>query len=168
MASKKFITAVGRRKTAIASVRMVKAAKGSVMVNGKTLKDYFKTDERAKDCRRGARHRRECRALRGACTRLGRWHRRAGRRGPPRHLSRHHQGRATNACSPQSRRLHQARPARQRAQEAGGLKARKAPQWSSVKRQKPPFGRFLFNKEVDLSYGRILRISQNYRNRCSI
>lgn len=48
MPSKKFITAVGRRKTAIASVRLVKADKGSVMVNGKTAKEYFKTDERAK------------------------------------------------------------------------------------------------------------------------
>ena len=47
MASKTFITAVGRRKTAIASVRMVKAAKSSLMVNGKTPKDYFKTDLRA-------------------------------------------------------------------------------------------------------------------------
>ena len=44
----KFITAVGRRKTAIASVRMTTALKGSVMVNGKTPKEYFKTDERVK------------------------------------------------------------------------------------------------------------------------
>src|SRR3990167_7483204 len=43
-----FITAVGRRKTAIASVRMRKAAKTSVIVNGKNVKDYFKTNERAK------------------------------------------------------------------------------------------------------------------------
>ncbi len=48
MASTKYITAVGRRKTSIASVRMLKAAKSSVMVNGKTVKDYFKTDLRAK------------------------------------------------------------------------------------------------------------------------
>lgn len=48
MPSKKFITAVGRRKTAIASVRMVVAPKSSVIVNGKTTKEYFKTDERAK------------------------------------------------------------------------------------------------------------------------
>jgi small subunit ribosomal protein S9 len=41
------ITAVGRRKTAIATVRMQKADKNSVMVNGKSLKDYFKTNERA-------------------------------------------------------------------------------------------------------------------------
>src|SRR3989344_1531966 len=44
----KFITAVGRRKTAVASVRMTTAAKASLMVNGKSPKDYFKTDERTK------------------------------------------------------------------------------------------------------------------------
>jgi small subunit ribosomal protein S9 len=48
MASTKFITAVGRRKTAIASVRLSKADKGSVIVNGKTAKEYFKTNERAR------------------------------------------------------------------------------------------------------------------------
>jgi len=42
-----FITAVGRRKTAIANVRMQKAAKSSLTVNGLTPKEYFKTDERA-------------------------------------------------------------------------------------------------------------------------
>jgi small subunit ribosomal protein S9 len=42
-----FITAVGRRKNAIASVRMSAAPKSSVVVNGKSPKDYFKTDERA-------------------------------------------------------------------------------------------------------------------------
>lgn len=42
-----FINAVGRRKTAIASVRIQKAAKSSLVVNGKTAKDYFKTAERA-------------------------------------------------------------------------------------------------------------------------
>lgn len=43
-----FITAVGRRKTATASVRMSAAPKSSVVVNGKSVKDYFKTDVRAK------------------------------------------------------------------------------------------------------------------------
>jgi small subunit ribosomal protein S9 len=43
-----FITAVGRRKTAIATVRMSSSTKGSVMVNGMTPKEYFKTAERAK------------------------------------------------------------------------------------------------------------------------
>ena len=47
MASKKFITAVGRRKTAIASVRMTKADKSSLTVNGQSPKAYFKTDLRA-------------------------------------------------------------------------------------------------------------------------
>ena len=42
-----FITAVGRRKTAIATVRMSVADKASLVVNGKTPKDYFKTDLRA-------------------------------------------------------------------------------------------------------------------------
>lgn len=48
MAINTFITAVGRRKTAIASVRMTKTAKGSITVNGKSPKEYFKTNERAK------------------------------------------------------------------------------------------------------------------------
>lgn len=43
----KLITAVGRRKTAIASVRMSVAPESSVTVNGKSPKDYFKTDLRA-------------------------------------------------------------------------------------------------------------------------
>ena len=47
MSTKQFITAVGRRKTAIANVRMTKAVKSSVTVNGKSAKDYFKTAERA-------------------------------------------------------------------------------------------------------------------------
>lgn len=42
-----YINAVGRRKTAIASVRMIAAPKSSLMVNGKTPKEYFKTDLRA-------------------------------------------------------------------------------------------------------------------------
>ncbi|MFA6278976.1 MAG: 30S ribosomal protein S9 [Candidatus Paceibacterota bacterium] len=48
MPSKKFITAVGRRKTAIASVRLSVAPKSSVVVNGQSAKEYFKTDLRAK------------------------------------------------------------------------------------------------------------------------
>jgi small subunit ribosomal protein S9 len=48
MASTTYITAVGRRKTSIASVRITKAPKSSILVNGKTPKEYFKTDLRAK------------------------------------------------------------------------------------------------------------------------
>lgn len=47
MAHTNFITAVGRRKTAIATVRVEKAAKSSLIIDGKTPKEYFKTDERA-------------------------------------------------------------------------------------------------------------------------
>ena len=43
-----FITAVGRRKTAIATVRLAPAAKNSVTINGKSVTDYFRTAERAK------------------------------------------------------------------------------------------------------------------------
>lgn len=43
-----FITAVGRRKTSTASVRITAAPKASVVVNGKSAKEYFKTLERAK------------------------------------------------------------------------------------------------------------------------
>lgn len=43
-----FITAVGRRKTAIASVRMTSADKNTLTINGKSPKDFFKTDERAR------------------------------------------------------------------------------------------------------------------------
>jgi small subunit ribosomal protein S9 len=42
-----FTTAVGRRKTATASVRITPAAKISLLVNGKSPKEYFKTEERA-------------------------------------------------------------------------------------------------------------------------
>ncbi len=42
------ITTVGRRKTAIASVRLIAAPKMSLTVNGKTAKEYFKTADRVK------------------------------------------------------------------------------------------------------------------------
>ncbi len=43
-----YTNAVGRRKTAIASVRITPAPKGVIVVNGMSVKDYFKTDERAR------------------------------------------------------------------------------------------------------------------------
>ncbi|MEJ0053215.1 MAG: 30S ribosomal protein S9 [bacterium] len=46
--STKYSAAVGRRKTATASVRITKADTASVTVNGKSAKDYFKTMERTK------------------------------------------------------------------------------------------------------------------------
>lgn len=38
-----FIPAIGRRKTSIARVRLIKNGKGAVAVNGKTFDGYFKT-----------------------------------------------------------------------------------------------------------------------------
>ncbi len=43
MATSKFIEAVGRRKTSSARVRIVKNAKPSLMVNGKSVEEYFST-----------------------------------------------------------------------------------------------------------------------------
>lgn len=42
----KYVTAVGRRKTASARVKLTPAAKNSVVVNGKPSLEYFKTKER--------------------------------------------------------------------------------------------------------------------------
>lgn len=41
-----YTTAVGRRKTASARVKLTPASKTTVTVNGMPAKDYFKTDER--------------------------------------------------------------------------------------------------------------------------
>ena len=41
----KYIEAVGRRKTSVARVRAVQAAKNSIVINdGKSIEDYFKTE----------------------------------------------------------------------------------------------------------------------------
>ncbi len=48
MTTTAFITAVGRRKTAVASVRLSPAPEALITVNGKSLNEYFKTAERAK------------------------------------------------------------------------------------------------------------------------
>jgi len=44
--TKNYVTAVGRRKTASARVKLTPAAKNSVTVNGMSARDYFKTAER--------------------------------------------------------------------------------------------------------------------------
>lgn len=43
--SKKYIEAIGRRKTSTARVRITPATKQSVSINEKELSDYFKTNE---------------------------------------------------------------------------------------------------------------------------
>ena len=44
----KYIETVGRRKTAIARVRITNAGKNSFQVNGMTLEEFFKTNEQRK------------------------------------------------------------------------------------------------------------------------
>lgn len=44
--SKNYVTAVGRRKTASARVKLTPAKEGSVTVNGQSAREYFKTAER--------------------------------------------------------------------------------------------------------------------------
>ncbi len=48
MATAKYIQTIGRRKTASARVRISESPKQSVVVNGKTVEDYFATPELAK------------------------------------------------------------------------------------------------------------------------
>jgi small subunit ribosomal protein S9 len=43
--SERYVEAVGRRKTAIARVRLFPSTKSSILVNGKDVDSYFKTDE---------------------------------------------------------------------------------------------------------------------------
>ncbi|HRY30936.1 MAG TPA: 30S ribosomal protein S9 [Candidatus Paceibacterota bacterium] len=42
---KKYIECIGRRKTAVARVRITPASKEAVVINGKTVAEYFKTAE---------------------------------------------------------------------------------------------------------------------------
>ena len=46
MADSRYVAAIGRRKTARASVRLTEAKDESILVNGMSLKDYFHTDDR--------------------------------------------------------------------------------------------------------------------------
>ncbi len=45
MATAKYIEGIGRRKTAVARVRITPSKKNSFVVNEKTLEDYFPTEE---------------------------------------------------------------------------------------------------------------------------
>ena len=46
MATSDFITAVGRRKTSTASVRLLPGKSDAIVINGKSAMDYFKTANR--------------------------------------------------------------------------------------------------------------------------
>jgi small subunit ribosomal protein S9 len=47
-AGERYFEAVGRRKTASARVRITPSSKESILINDKTLADYFQTEERQK------------------------------------------------------------------------------------------------------------------------
>lgn len=44
MADQKYVQSIGRRKTAIAQVRLIPGGTGKVTVNSRDIADYFKTD----------------------------------------------------------------------------------------------------------------------------
>lgn len=46
MSDIKYITAVGRRKTAVARIKMVPESKTSITINGMPARDFLKTDDR--------------------------------------------------------------------------------------------------------------------------
>ncbi len=46
MSDTKYITAVGRRKTAVARIRMVPSSKMSIIINDMPSRDFLKTDDR--------------------------------------------------------------------------------------------------------------------------
>ncbi len=46
MSDTKYITAVGRRKTAVARIKMVPASKMSIIINDMPSRDFLKTNER--------------------------------------------------------------------------------------------------------------------------
>jgi len=125
-----FITAVGRRKTAIASVRMTKADKASVVVNGKTPKDYFKTDERANIAEEALAK------AESAETYAVRAHVSGGGIAAQADAVRHAISRAIIKAEPNTRKVLKAatflkRDPRAKERKKPGLKkARKAPQWS--------------------------------------
>ena len=48
MTDTRYIPAVGRRKTAVARVRLTPSDKTTIIVNGKTASEYFKTQERVR------------------------------------------------------------------------------------------------------------------------
>ncbi len=46
MSDTKYITAVGRRKTAVARIKMVPASKTTIMINDMPARDFLKTNDR--------------------------------------------------------------------------------------------------------------------------
>lgn len=124
-----FITAVGRRKTAVANVRIAKAGKASLTVNGKSAKEYFKTAERAKIAE-------EALAAESAEQYAVVAHVAGGGAAAQAEALRHAIGRAVAEAEPNMRKALKTagflkRDPRVKERKKPGLKkARKAPQWS--------------------------------------
>lgn len=127
----RYIEAIGRRKTAVARVRLLEGKAGSFSVGAQALNDYFKTDEQ----RRTAQ---EALALaEGSAGRYGvSAHLKGGGLSGQAEALRHGIARALVATDPELRKkLKKAgflkRDPRAKERRKFGLKkARKAPQWS--------------------------------------
>lgn len=128
--SKNYVTAVGRRKTASARVKMTPAKESSVTVNGQSAREYFKTAERE--------------SITGDVFRAGEWKQdyavearvQGGGINAQAEALRHAMARAMTAIEDGSRPVLKAagfltRDARAVERKKPGLrKARKSPQWS--------------------------------------
>lgn len=125
-----FITAVGRRKTAIASVRITPAEKNSLTVNGKGPKEFFKTDERARTALEAFTVAEAAQNYAVAA------HVEGGGISAQADAVRHAISRAITKAEPKTRKILKAakflmRDPRAKERKKPGLKkARKAPQWS--------------------------------------
>lgn len=125
-----YIHAVGRRKTASVSVRITTADNNSLTINGKSPKDYFKTEERARTALEAfataeAAHNYAVQA-----------HAEGGGIAAQADAVRHAIARAITAAEPKTRAALKSahmltRDPRAKERKKPGLKkARKAPQWS--------------------------------------
>ena len=130
MATEQFTHSIGRRKTARAAVRMHKADKNTLVVNGKSPKDYFKTDERARTALEAFV------AADAAHNYAVAVHVEGGGISAQADAVRHAIARAISAVEPDRRKVLKAaqlltRDPRAKERNKPGLKkARKAPQWS--------------------------------------
>ena len=130
MATQEFTHAVGRRKTAHVTVRMHEAEKNSLTVNGKSPKDYFHTEERARVALEAFA------AAEATKNYAVSAHAEGGGISAQAGAVRHAIARAISLAEPERRRVLKAahlltRDPRAKERNKPGLKkARKAPQWS--------------------------------------